>query len=281
MKDFIVVNRQIADTCNFGKSLGRMLRDRIVCGLLSPGIHKGLLARSSPTLKEAEEAALSSELAALSVKRMEQDTVALHTSDGVHAVRREIRSARQKTSPKSLSNKAPTSSTRFGDSARANDDCPFRNAVCRRCKKGGHLERKGRSKRRHRTGTAAHCRRAHLHVHSEDDEEELFAIQSDAPRIGSAQQEKPLWRTFDCGGVNITMQLDTGATVSLVTFSTYLKHKDDWPELCQSDLRLSSFLGKLPIQGELHLWDIEPLFLKLHVRCCAVSCSTRIKGRQQ
>ncbi|KAM7293821.1 uncharacterized protein ISCGN_023404 [Ixodes scapularis] len=33
VRDFVVAIRQIADTCNFGDTLDRMLKDRIVCGL--------------------------------------------------------------------------------------------------------------------------------------------------------------------------------------------------------------------------------------------------------
>lgn len=67
VKEFILEIRKIADNCNFGEVLDRMLRDRIVCGLHDSGVRCKLLAKPILTRQEAEEIALASELAALNV----------------------------------------------------------------------------------------------------------------------------------------------------------------------------------------------------------------------
>lgn len=114
--------------------------------------------------------------------------------------------------------------------------------------------RKCQQHRKNRRGTTAYWQLDKEDVASTDaDKGELFAILSHVGMVGSVKPVKPLWWTFDCGGVSLPIQLDTGAPVSILTSTTYLKHNDVWPKFCRSKLQLSSFLGKLPVQGELHL----------------------------
>ncbi|KAM7298740.1 uncharacterized protein ISCGN_019311 [Ixodes scapularis] len=91
VRDFVVAIRQIADTCNFGDTLDRMLKDRIVCGLQNSTVRRQLLAKPFLTRTEAEEVAVVAEMAEENVKEMQRAT----TEDGgVHAVG--SRTARQK-----------------------------------------------------------------------------------------------------------------------------------------------------------------------------------------
>lgn len=249
--DFIVAVRRVADSCNFGQALDRMLRDRIVCGLRNPDIRRTLLARSSLTLKEAEEVALSSELAALHVRFMEQSAASVESVDQVHA----LRNTRSPSRHQGGRQTSASTCSRCGDCTHASEDCPYRNAICRRCKKRGHLARKCPQHRKSRQGATAHCQpdRDEDSAETGHPEGELFTILSEQEMVGAVQMVKPLWRTFECGGIPLTMQLDTGAPVSIITSPTYLQYKDKWPELSKSNLRLSCFLGQLPIQGELRL----------------------------
>ncbi|KAK8760724.1 hypothetical protein V5799_028010 [Amblyomma americanum] len=73
IQQFIVEVRRIADGCNFGDMLDRMLRDRIVCGVRSSAIQKQLLAKTDLTLKEAETIAISAEAAENDTKKMSSD----------------------------------------------------------------------------------------------------------------------------------------------------------------------------------------------------------------
>lgn len=70
VKDFIVAIRQLADTCNFGSLLQRMLRDRIVCGIRDPDGRRHMLTKTSLTLAAVEEIALAAEMAKINVQQM-------------------------------------------------------------------------------------------------------------------------------------------------------------------------------------------------------------------
>lgn len=251
VKDFVVAIRRLADSCNFGSVLDRMLRDRIVCGVRNPDVRRTLLARSSLTLKEAEEVALSSELAALHVRLMEQPAASVDSVDQVHALRNARSAFRHQGDRQTIASPC----FRCGANTHTSEDCPYRIAVCRRCKKRGHLARKCPQHRKARQGTTAHCQpdSDEDSVEAGHPEGELFTILSEQEMVGAVQLVKPHWRTFECGGVPLTMQLDTGAPVSIITSPTYLQYKDKWPEITKTNLQLSCFLGKLPIQGELRL----------------------------
>lgn len=67
---FILELRSLADRCNFGEMLDRMLRDRIVCGIRSVETERALLARQKLTLQEAENMVLAAEAAGQDAKVM-------------------------------------------------------------------------------------------------------------------------------------------------------------------------------------------------------------------
>ena len=46
---FVVKLRELAQTCEFGKSLNDMLRDQLVCGVKEDGIQKRLLMEPDST----------------------------------------------------------------------------------------------------------------------------------------------------------------------------------------------------------------------------------------
>ncbi|XP_075550253.1 uncharacterized protein LOC142583647 [Dermacentor variabilis] len=70
VNEFLVDIRRIADNCNFGSALDRMIRDRIVCGIRSGALQKQLLAQRELTLQDAEAMALAAEAADSDVKEM-------------------------------------------------------------------------------------------------------------------------------------------------------------------------------------------------------------------
>ncbi|XP_075526644.1 uncharacterized protein LOC142558387 [Dermacentor variabilis] len=76
--------RRLAESCNFGNSLHRMLRDRIVCGMRDDDARHCLLTRKKLTFEEAEEFAIASEKALGDVRDMrEADLVTTGTSVNV------------------------------------------------------------------------------------------------------------------------------------------------------------------------------------------------------
>ncbi|KAL3182534.1 hypothetical protein MRX96_007213 [Rhipicephalus microplus] len=49
------------------------------------------------------------------------------------------------------------------------------------------------------------------------------------------------------------MQVDTGSPVSVITWVIYERNKPVWPKLRGSPFKLTCFLGRLPVRGQLEL----------------------------
>ncbi|XP_075722675.1 uncharacterized protein LOC142765496 [Rhipicephalus microplus] len=71
VRDFVAALRRMAEDCNFGDMLHRMLRDRIVCGVRDDDVRRLLLTRGSLTLKEAEDFVMAAEAAAENAQHMQ------------------------------------------------------------------------------------------------------------------------------------------------------------------------------------------------------------------
>lgn len=54
------------------------------------------------------------------------------------------------------------------------------------------------------------------------------------------------------------MEVDTGCSVCVISRDVLEKHRHKWPRMECSSLKLSCYLGKLPVVGK----------LTLDVRCC-------------
>ena len=70
VQEFIAEIRRLAEKCNFGSSLERMLRDRIVCGVLDEDVRRHLLTLRKLTLTEAEDFVVSAQNAAANARSM-------------------------------------------------------------------------------------------------------------------------------------------------------------------------------------------------------------------
>lgn len=77
MHAFLVEIRRIADNCNFGGALDRMLRDHIVCGVRSSELQKQLLSKKNLTLEEAEAIAIAAEAAETDVQKINAEDTPL------------------------------------------------------------------------------------------------------------------------------------------------------------------------------------------------------------
>lgn len=128
-QDFIADIRRLAEKCNFGTSLERMLRDRIVCGVLDEDVRRHLLTRRKLTLEEAEDFAVSAQRAVENARSMNS----AHSE--VHFARQKSHSSKRLPKPEQRD-----VCGRCGES-HAEDECKHLRAVCHRCGKRGHLRR--------------------------------------------------------------------------------------------------------------------------------------------
>lgn len=125
-QQFIVELRRLADKCNFGDMLDRMLRDKIVCGIRSTELQKALLCQLSMTLKEAESMVLASEAAGEGIQLM--TNVDVKTESELHrsADRRPVRCTSKQVSKECGRCRNKT----YTDQA-----CWYKNVKCFKCGK--------------------------------------------------------------------------------------------------------------------------------------------------
>ncbi|KAL1442602.1 hypothetical protein MTO96_030701 [Rhipicephalus appendiculatus] len=222
-----------------------MLRDRLVCGLRDAGVRRNLLARSTLTLQEAEDAALAAEMATRNVQQMGDGPII----DGVNAVgtKQERQKSSRRPQPRRMtqsSNENQTGCLCCGSDSHKTTKCRFRRAECFCCRKRGHLASMCKSKSRQEN--VAHCEEPSSD--SEDYGQFLLHL-----RESSTRSVGPFWRTLEWKGVPVKMQVDTGSPVSIVTWPTYTQNRRRWPGLDKSSLQLSCFLGRLPVKGQLQV----------------------------
>ena len=85
MADFVADLRRLAEFCNFGDTLEKMIRDRLVCGINDAAIQKKLLAEAGLTYERALTMAQGLETAMSDLREMRTPTV--HVKEEVHSVK--------------------------------------------------------------------------------------------------------------------------------------------------------------------------------------------------
>nr|XP_037275833.1 uncharacterized protein LOC119168536 [Rhipicephalus microplus] len=142
---------------------------------------------------------------------------------------------------------------RCGAKGHGPEDCRFRSASCFKCKQRGHIAR-ACCRRESGFGVVPPERQVHALSREEDTGTDgMFALEAVDSHIGHVGITQPIVRTLDCGGVPVNMQVDTGSPVSVITWPTYERNKTVWPKLRGSPLKLTCFLGRLPVRGQLQL----------------------------
>ena len=238
--------RTLAEYCEYGDSLNIMLHDRLVCGVNHEGIQRRLLSEKDLTYEKALEIALAMEVAAKDTKDL---LAASNAPTGLHYTatgggsfkNRSVRATRQPHNPQSKSKATKARANpicyRCGGPHLA-PQCKFCNAECRRCKKIGHIAKVFRSK-----STAP--RPTHYMQNSEISQTEdpfydLFMTQE------VDKTRDPIVITLELNGVPLDMELDTGASLTLLNKSTYkaITH-DASTGLQPSDAQLRTYTGQL------------------------------------
>ena len=240
--------RKMASKCQFRDYLEEALRDRLVCGLRSGAVQKKLLVIDGLTLQKAYEVAQGEELAR---KQAEELQPQARVTEEVQYMRKPP-SGRANHNQSTRSNPGSTQSTqrqptrtcgRCGKPGHPPERCFYRNQQCRSCNRYGHIARMCKDRGVHQVG-------------EEEPRSSAEEEGSEDPALFNIQLVKP--RSYKAGirvdtrieGKALAMELDTGASVSIVSKKTW-KNWLGAPSLSPSSLRLRTYTGEeLKVEGQ-------------------------------
>jgi hypothetical protein len=223
--EFLAELRKLAKDCNFGSSLEGMLRDRLSLGINDEAIENKLRAEETLTLNKAFSIAQAHEAAARSCLSGSQKET---TQSSVHALRRQgpggVKRCFRCLSSKHLS-----------------ANCPFLEKRCFNCSKIGHTAAACRSSTssRKEQQKVQEVEAAEL----EDQlEEEAYSLHQMA---GGRKRVPPIMTMVVVNGTPLRMEIDTGASVSLISDKTFKECLGSKPELQPDSTLLRTYSGEL------------------------------------
>ena len=233
---FMVELRKLSEHCEFGESLNDMLRDRLVCGINDQRIQRRLLAEAKLTFTKAFELAQAMEAADRNAKDLEK-------ASGIHAVWTQNKPAGQR--------RGPTTSLcyRCGGPHLASV-CRFKDSECHHCGKKGHIAKACRAKAKQAAQKQSRDSSTHKdkgrakathHVTDVTPEDQSYPLLS---LPGS--KAKPMLVTVRVNDAVLQMEVDTGASASIISEETY---QNLWPmrgrpPLRSSHTRLRTYTGE-------------------------------------
>ena len=229
---YVAELRRLSTHCNYGTFLDAALRDRFVCGLKSEATQKKLLTEADLTFSGAVKIALSMETATTNTKQM-------HSSSGSSAsvqkttedvCKIKVQSQKKVGIPQTPQRARKAGSYqcyRCGNPDHKPHQCPFKTAKCHNCDKIGHIQpvcrlpRKRHQQRPPKTPGRSRVAMVTTEVESEEDSDlALNHIR--------AEPGKPYLVDISLNGKQTSMELDTGASLSLMSET---KFKDLFPNL--------------------------------------------------
>lgn len=243
--DYVAELRRLASLCDFGAFLDQALRDRLVFGMSSETIQKRLLTEKEPTLGGVMEIALGLEAAQKNAQ----------TLKGAEAPQLFRLDQRWQTAKKTREEEKPC--YRCGRRGHGPNACGFREAKCFNCGKIGHVARvcKGKKRQPEVPGSKSAPSERMQWVDIESTE---FQASSDEPaeeviwQIG-ATASRPYQAVLEVNGHPLTMEIDTGAAVSLISKTT---QEDLFPaaRLDKSSLILRTYTAEtIPVLGRMEV----------------------------
>ena len=261
---FVARLRRATEHCNYGAALDEMLRDRLVGGINDERLQRRLLAEPDLTFVKAVDLAQAYESAAKHAKALQT----VPQEGAVHA-------ATHKSSPLPTATAHVKTCYRCGGNHHPSG-CRFRDANCNYCGKKGHIAKVCRSRlqetpkssrpqhpsrKPRRPSQQAHRleEKAPLSLRHEPEIYTLFTLKS--------KKVAPFITTVEVDGSDLDMEVDTGASLSLISEDTYSSH---WsagaaPVLTPSSISVRTYSGEeLKVLGSLMV-DVRYKEQKCHL----------------
>ena len=234
---FVAELHSLVEFCNFGETLEVMIRD-LVCGINDTAIQKRLLAEPTLTYAKALEIAQATETGAQSLRELRSKPEEGRTSPKADIHHTAASSSSSTESP-------PIVCFRCGRPGHTVAKCRVdKSVVCHNCGKSGHLKRacKGKSKTTKRKYDGWRKPKAVRNVGDSEEEKEEDVDSEELSHLQSRGTSKspPIMVEIKVDDCTLPMEVDTGASVSLMSYSTFSKL---WPgrSLESTSVRLRTY----------------------------------------
>ena len=238
VKDFVGELKGLARNCDFGKTstgvnltekliLEENLRDRLVCGVADTAIQRRLLGESDLSFDKAFQLALAMESAATNAAQLHtKNTTVYYANADKVSTRKQCSHKVKKGTPTHSQLKA---CYRCGKTTHLPSECRF-------CKKIGHIESHCFSKK-YKPRNHTHHMRATGREENHGSMYSLYTVKGPRP--------DPIVTSLNVDGQMLQMEVDTGATLSVVSEETWRRH---WtrprPHLEHSHDTLRTYTGQ-------------------------------------
>ena len=235
--DYVAELRRLTAHCQFEATtdyLEEALRDRFVCGLKNESTRKRLLTETGLTFSKALEIAKSLETAAKDAQQ--------------------LKGSEQTGTVHNVASRSPRKEAcyRCGRTNHRASDCKFKEAVCHNCGKRGHLKRRCKQPQRgDRRGNGWRRERTKWvdrEQNSEEDPDENLGVY-----VVEKLANRPIQVELQLDGKPVTMEVDTGAAVSLISEWT-LKQVLPKAAIHNTTVVLRTYTSeRIPVRGELQV----------------------------
>ena len=261
IKDYVAKLRELAQTCSFSNYLDDMLRDRFVMGLSSSATQQHLLAESDLTFEKAVKVATAREAAVrdasaahkLGITSNSNSNGQVHTNQVKGSKPNNFKSEKNSNSNANNKSSSPKSAC-FGCGGKHwKKDCPFKNAECHGCKSIGHIKKMCKNKQKFKnTNYVERNQGAHGYIPERPNGEYEYTFS-----VTDSSKVPPINVNVLLNNKNLEMELDTGATRSIIPKEVYYKLwpvSSERPMLQNSKLNLQTYGGSnLKIHGEIEV----------------------------
>ena len=214
-----------------------MLRDRLVCGCRDNRLQYKLLADPTLTFEKAMTIAKSNETAERGAKDL--------SGGSVHQLLSNRRHRSQPPKPRQPTPQPPMQPCSRCGASHSPSTCKFKTATCHYCKKIGQLASVCRKKARDQKSAARVGRESQNHqleaAHADEPEDTEYTLY-----YSPTTRPKPIEVSVTLSTAETTMEVDTGATLSIMSEETYnrLWTPDARPPLLPSSAKLSTYTGE-------------------------------------
>ncbi|UYV60521.1 hypothetical protein LAZ67_1001407, partial [Cordylochernes scorpioides] len=268
ISDYLVEIKRLASSCNFGNFLEDSLRDKMVCGLYNAKIQNRILSEGDISLAKVIEIALSMEAA-------EKNTKLFHLEQGDDCVDK-LRMER-----KVESNFQNGKCKHCGK--QHNELCRFKEAICFKCNKKGHIALICWSSRRNLRQHQNQPGNIHQIGDQEEEEEyvqKIISVTIPEYKINFASSDPPYLMELKVEGNIIKFEMDTGSGLTLISekdFKNSLQHL----KLEKASIIVRTYDGTVvPILGKINV-KVECQDITYKLRALVVKGEKRaLMGRE-